>query len=195
MRQKDESKIEAIYQATLRLVLERGVAGITMCDISKEASLGTGTLYIYFKNKEELIKALFAECREESVKHYFRNSDAALEIREQIKRIFVNIIRYKTTHFQVSVFMEQSHHSPFVCTNDLNKKEKALQPLFQLVRTGMTNKLIRDMDAQVVISFLFGIINEWVKKAYFSGRKITPAQIDELFTMFWNGIRSFETAA
>ena len=79
MRCKDESKVDAIYKATLTLVKDRGLAGITMCDISKEASIATGTLYIYFKNKDELIKALFTECRIKSAHCYFEGIDEQLK--------------------------------------------------------------------------------------------------------------------
>ena len=47
MRVKDESKIDAIFNATLALVKDRGLAGITMSDISKAASIATGPCYIF----------------------------------------------------------------------------------------------------------------------------------------------------
>ncbi|MBS1565823.1 MAG: helix-turn-helix transcriptional regulator, partial [Bacteroidetes bacterium] len=55
MKPKDDTKIEQIFAATLRLVEEIGVAGITMRQIAREAGMATGTLYIYFKDKESLI--------------------------------------------------------------------------------------------------------------------------------------------
>src|SRR5215217_9468150 len=94
MRLKDESIIDAIFDATLTLVKERGLAGITMCDISKEASIATGTLYIYFKNKDELIRALFTECRQKSGRYYFEGLDASLSFEERMKKMFRNIIYF-----------------------------------------------------------------------------------------------------
>jgi hypothetical protein len=44
------------------------VAGVTMGEIAREAGMATGTLYIYFKNKEELINYLFFDCRREALK-------------------------------------------------------------------------------------------------------------------------------
>ena len=58
MKPRDDKKVEQIYKATLLLVTEKGLAGITMSEIAKEAGLATGTLYIYFKNKDELVNAL-----------------------------------------------------------------------------------------------------------------------------------------
>src|SRR5947208_16376605 len=109
MRVRDETKINSIYKATLQLVKERGLAGITMSDISKAASIATGTLYIYFKNKDELIKALFAECREQSAKEYFAGVAGEAPFEERMKTLFTNIVRYKMKHFEVSAFLEQSY--------------------------------------------------------------------------------------
>jgi AcrR family transcriptional regulator len=188
VRVKDESKVNAIFEATLSLVKDKGLAGITMSDISREASIATGTLYIYFKNKNELIKALFAECRLASAEQYFAGIDPQASYEERMRKLFGNIIRYKMMRFEVSAFLEQTYHSPFLCITDIKKKQKALQPLFDMVRQGVKEKRIKDVDEGLIISYLFGIINEIVKKSYFSNKKLTQESIDRLYGMFWDGI-------
>jgi AcrR family transcriptional regulator len=189
VRCKDESKVHAIYKATLALVKERGLAGITMGDISKEASIATGTLYIYFRNKDELIRALFTECRQKSACYYFEGVDTPLPFEERMKKLFRNIICFKMKNFEISAFLEQSYHSPYVHITDLKKKQKALFPLLELIQEGIDNKKIKDTDIELIVSYLFGITNEMVKKAYFSNKKITDAVINEVYEMFWNGIK------
>ena len=189
VRTKDETKIAAIYKATLSLVKERGLAGITMGDISKEASIATGTLYIYFKNKDELIKALFSECREKSAREYFAGIEQDASFDEKLQKVFTNIVHYKSKHFDVSAFLEQSYHSPFVCMTDLKKKQKALNPLFALIEEGIEKKKIKNVEADLVLTYLFGIINEMVKKAYFSNKKLSPEVIGQVYGMFRDGIR------
>ena len=189
MRCKDESKVHAIYKATLSLVKERGLAGITMGDISKEASIATGTLYIYFKNKDELIRALFTECREKSAHYYFEGMEPSLSFEERMKKMFRNIIHFKTSHFEISAFLEQTSHSPYIHITDLKKRQKAMQPLFDLIGEGMENRKIKKMDTDLVVSYLSGIVNELVKRAYFANKKLTDAVVDEVYEMFWDGIK------
>jgi AcrR family transcriptional regulator len=189
VRCKDDSKVEAIYKATLSLVKDRGVAGITMCDISKEASIATGTLYIYFKNKDELIRALFTECRKKSARYYFDGIDAELSFEKRMKKLFRNIICFKINHFEVSAFLEQSYHSPYVNAIDLKKKQKAMSPLFDLIKEGIEIKKIKNTEVNLVVSYLFGIVNEMVKRAYFSNKKLTDTTIEEVYAMFWDGIK------
>ena len=43
-RPKDETKIEAIFEATLKLVQKSGFNGLKMADVAKAAGMATGTL-------------------------------------------------------------------------------------------------------------------------------------------------------
>ena len=189
MRCKDESKVDAIYKATLTLVKDRGLAGITMCDISKEASIATGTLYIYFKNKDELIKALFAECRIKSARYYFEGIDEEPTFEQKMLKLFRNIVCYKMRHFDVSAFLEQSYHSPYVGVIDLKKKQKTMAPLHTMIKEGIETKKIKKIETRLLVSYLFGIVNEIVKRAYFSNKKLTDTDINEVYAMFWDGIK------
>lgn len=53
-----ERRRQQIMVAAKRVFSEKGFTKTTMEDISKEAELSTGTLYLYFKNKEELFASL-----------------------------------------------------------------------------------------------------------------------------------------
>src|SRR5438445_7730743 len=55
MRLKDEQKIDLVFTSTLTLVGQVGLVGLTMPLIAKQSGVAIGTLYIYFKNKDDLI--------------------------------------------------------------------------------------------------------------------------------------------
>ena len=62
MRRKDERKVEAISKATQKIVCERGLDHASIGDIAKEANVSPATIYLYFKNKPDLLsKVFFAE--------------------------------------------------------------------------------------------------------------------------------------
>jgi AcrR family transcriptional regulator len=50
-----------LTDAALQLILERGYDAITIQDITERADLGRGTFYIHFKDKEEVVWAMFRE--------------------------------------------------------------------------------------------------------------------------------------
>ncbi len=56
-REKDKRR-NRIIGAAEKVLFAKGYQAATMDDVATEAELGKGTLYLYFKNKEELIIAL-----------------------------------------------------------------------------------------------------------------------------------------
>lgn len=58
-REKDYSKIDKIFEATLRIVYEKGFAGIKLTDVARLSGIAIGTIYLYFKDKDDLISQLY----------------------------------------------------------------------------------------------------------------------------------------
>ena len=53
-----ERRRQQIIAASKRVFVSKGVSKATIKDIAEEAELSPGTLYIYFKNKDELYSSL-----------------------------------------------------------------------------------------------------------------------------------------
>jgi hypothetical protein len=63
-----------------------------------------------------------------------------------------------------------------------------MEPLHALIKEGIETKKIKNIETRLLVSYLFGIVNEIVKRAYFSNKKLTDADIEEVYAMFWDGI-------
>jgi AcrR family transcriptional regulator len=57
-RREREQRTSDILSAAEKLFLAKGYDGTTMDDIARAAELGKGTLYLYFRNKEEAFAAI-----------------------------------------------------------------------------------------------------------------------------------------
>ena len=57
-------KKQNILDASLKLFVERGFHGTSTAEIAKKAGVATGTLFHYFKTKEELINSLYFHSKE-----------------------------------------------------------------------------------------------------------------------------------
>ena len=53
-----EARREQILRAAAKLFSEKGFEAATMAQIARQAELAPGTLYLYFKSKDELYFAL-----------------------------------------------------------------------------------------------------------------------------------------
>ena len=58
---RPEDRASEIARAALDLFVTRGFAATKLEDVAKAASVSTGLPYLYFKNKEELFKAVITE--------------------------------------------------------------------------------------------------------------------------------------
>ncbi len=57
MQRLDEAKREAILNAAKRRLNQYGVKKTTMQEIAEDVGIAVGTLYLYFKNKNEILIA------------------------------------------------------------------------------------------------------------------------------------------
>ncbi|MBN1617532.1 MAG: helix-turn-helix transcriptional regulator [Spirochaetales bacterium] len=56
-----ESRRKLILDSARDLILEHGVEAVSMVDIAHECELSKATLYLYFRNKESLLEAIYEE--------------------------------------------------------------------------------------------------------------------------------------
>lgn len=59
MREKDPTKKKRILEVAVELFAQKGYYNTTIKDISKKAHVGDGTVYIYFKTKQKILKSIF----------------------------------------------------------------------------------------------------------------------------------------
>lgn len=189
MKIKDEKKIPLIYKATLSKVAENGLAGTKMSEIAKEAGLATGTLYIYFKNKEELINALFLECRKVAAITYFEGYVPGQDFKKSFRKIWTNMSWYKLRNARETIFIEQCYHSPFITQTTRDFIRQLFEPLYDLLERGKKEGVIKDVDTSLLISYVVGISNEAVKNAHYKGLDINPDLIETLFVLCWDGLK------
>lgn len=61
MRTRDSHKEEIVKQKAIALLVEKGIEGFSMNRLAKESNISVATLYIYYSDKEELIKKIGVE--------------------------------------------------------------------------------------------------------------------------------------
>jgi AcrR family transcriptional regulator len=54
-----EYRIQSIQEATMRVIARKGMAAATMQEIAEEAGVAKGTIYLYFRDREELVEKTF----------------------------------------------------------------------------------------------------------------------------------------
>ena len=188
-RPRDENKIEVIYEATLKLVLETGFNGLKMADVARAAKLATGTLYIYFKNKEVLINELYFHLKKNKTLKMLEVFDATDPFLIVFKKLWMNYLNISLAEPERMKFIEQYTHTSYLTKKTIQQSDQLLKPLEDFLSSGITLGLIKKLPVQLLLSQLMGPINESVELHYNQTLKITSRLKEELFEMAWNSIK------
>jgi AcrR family transcriptional regulator len=188
VKPRDEKKIQLIYAATLQLVKDYGLSGITMSMIAKQAKLATGTVYLYFKNKEELIVKLFDVCISNYITGYFAGVDLRNDFHINFRIVWMNLASFNIKYFDQVIFLEQCFHSPFIPEEIRVFSKQKFKPWYNLLDKAKKDKLVKNLDTVLLITYVRGTIREMVKQANYSGKKLTRAVLNKMFSMCWSGI-------
>jgi AcrR family transcriptional regulator len=69
-------RVQSIQDAAMRVISRKGMAAATMAEIADEAGVAKGTIYLYFRDRDELVEKTF----ESAMTQLHARVDAALEL-------------------------------------------------------------------------------------------------------------------
>lgn len=147
-------KQEAILATALRLFVERGFFGTPTSLISKEAGVATGTLFFYFKSKEELIDTLYLRVKAEAAAAMCQGLDDEPDTASRLRRLWRNAVMWGVKNPEKMQFMEQFAHSPFVSTNAQQEGMSRFAFMEDLVRNGVNEGILRNIDRQLLFCMM-----------------------------------------
>ena len=96
----DPAKRKQIIDGARRVFMNMGFDAASMNDITREAGVSKGTIYVYFANKEELFEAMVEEERSTIFKNLYESLDRTDDLRHTLERFGV-ALSYKITSAKV----------------------------------------------------------------------------------------------
>ncbi len=157
-----------ILNASLELFSEKGFHNVSMQEIAVKAEFGTGTLYNFFKNKEELYVALMLE---QADKFQAALRSALKEGRDEYEMI-INFIRVKGEVFManekvIRLFLAETQGASFNIKTGLDdeirrKYDECLQELTSVFHKGIEKKIFKKLDPLYLANSLDSVINSFL---------------------------------
>lgn len=105
-------KENAILEATLSLIAERGFHNTPMSMIAKQASVSAGIVYHYFDNKDALIHELYKDIKRRYAEALLQ-VDATVGWAVYFEHVWLNAFTFYVSHPAETRFLEQYENSPF----------------------------------------------------------------------------------
>ena len=186
---KDFDKKEAIFQAMLELITKHGFHSSPMSEVAKQANVAAGTIYHYFKSKDELICALYMKLREKFVENLFKTDDSTRPFKDRFRQFYLQMIQEAIKNPKEFYFLEQFSNSPFV-TNIPKANLQALdQPMYDFLRKAIFTQALRDIPPKILVAFVIGSANSIIKLQLSGEFKMTSSDLELAFFACWDGIR------
>lgn len=87
-------KFEMIRRAARELFKEKGYEATTTREIAERAGIGTGTLFLYARDKQDLLVMVYLESIEKLIEESFGNLPAGKPLLERLTAIFEPFFRF-----------------------------------------------------------------------------------------------------
>ena len=103
----------AIRRALCKLVARNGFHGASMSAVAQEAGVATGTAYVHYESKEDLVYATYLEIKRDLGDAVLDQLDLDPAPRERYRRLWTGIYRYLQGEPERARFLTQLEESPF----------------------------------------------------------------------------------
>ena len=189
MRYKDEAKQDAIIKATVKLVNEIGFAATSISKIAKEADVSAATIYIYYKNKEDLLVSTYVDIKKRMSEAMLKSFDESLPIRDIFKILWDNAFHFISENPSGFQYTEQFSNSPYSSLVDREEVDKHFKPMAQVVQRGIQEKIIKDVPLEILTIFLFYPILILSTTCLNKKAECDEKSINTVFKMAWDAIK------
>jgi AcrR family transcriptional regulator len=188
-RPRDEQKIQLIGEACMRLVLQNGFNSLRMSEVAKEAGIATGTLYIYFPDKQTLLIEVFRRTKAQLADALFSFNAEGHDFYQIFRNWWFNYSRYALQFPDRILFVEQFLHSGFIPQSVIDETDQLFIPLDAFLIHARESGLLIQLDTQLIKAQLMGPMNELIK--LFNKRQdlLTENTIELIFHMAWNSVQ------
>ncbi len=185
-------KYHLILEAAVKVFARQGFYQSTVAQIAKEAGVADGTIYLYFKNKDDILVQFFS----------YRTRQVFDRFRAEVKKAnnsldkLRNLIRRHLTEFQrdrdmAVVYQVETHQNSRLAESQIREMSVMYQDLVsEIVELGQQEGNIRkDLYVGLVKRFILGAVDEVINTWLHSEKEYDLVSMaDPLVDLFVRGI-------
>jgi TetR/AcrR family transcriptional regulator, fatty acid metabolism regulator protein len=191
------AKRQSIVQAAIEVFSKNGFKGSNISEIAQKANVAEGTIYQYFKNKEDL----FFSIPIEKTKEFTRELDLHLQGIIGADNKIRKFIWYYLYFFKMNpgygriLMLEMRVSKSFTETETYNFLKKSTSRILEVIEEGQEEKVIRKdtnryLHRQLILGVLEHIVTRWLLKG---GKYDLMEQYGEVTQLVFHGICGSQT--
>jgi AcrR family transcriptional regulator len=154
----DEMMKEAIFEATVVVLAEHGVEGMTMDRVALAANVAKGSVYNYFRSKKDLLQFVYTK----TIEPVFRDLKEAVAMdRPAVEKLSMHvrqIIEHVAKHAEIFrlLFRDDTAHG-LLQSSERSTREMGCRLLAEVFRQGIAEGAFRPGDPLMLARMFLGL--------------------------------------
>ena len=178
-----------ILRATLELLACCGFHGFSMKQLAERAGVAAGTLYIYFKDREELIRQLHQEIIQVFAHHVLAEHNPKAPLQLQYEQICRQFWKFCRDNPNILVSKGQFDHLPPDVLRDHHETAwQAFQPLTDLFDTCRSAGLLKPFGNEILATLGIDLFLSVARKYHQGVITVDEAELDAIVRASWDAI-------
>jgi AcrR family transcriptional regulator len=187
-RPKSEDKRNAILDAATRVFAERGLTAAPTSEISKEAGVAEGTLFTYFKTKDDLMNALYREIKLELADAMMSGFPRKKSVRTRLQHVWDGYVNWGVTNPEQRKVLAQLLVSGMLSQESIEAGSAPFVEMQNMIRNAMGHHILRADLPTELISKVMGALAEATMDLIVSKPATAKKYRDGGFEIYWAGI-------
>lgn len=162
MRTRNEEKVELVKQKAMEMVVSDGLEGFSVNKLAKACGISVATLYIYYKDKDDLITQIANEEAERMNEIVLKDFDPELPFSEGLRMQWKNRSKHMMEHPVNMQFFEQlrtsTYHHKTTSATMSRFKDVMGKFMSNAVARGEINKMPVEVYWSVAFSPLYALL-------------------------------------
>jgi TetR/AcrR family transcriptional regulator, fatty acid metabolism regulator protein len=189
---KKKLRKQQIMQAAIDVFGKSSYEKANISEIARTAGIAEGTIYQYFKNKQDLFFSIGLERTKEFCKEIDAHLEGVTDTRDKIRKLVWYYLYYFKTNpdYVRSLMLEMRVNRDFVKSKSYKSFKAFSKQVFQILKDGQEEGVIRkDMDVYLALQLLLGILEHIVTRWLLKGEKYDLlAQYEQVAELVLGGI-------
>jgi len=187
-RPKSEDKRNAILDAATRVFAECGLTAAPTSEISKEAGVAEGTLFTYFKTKDDLMNALYREIKLELADAMMSGFPRKKSVRTRLQHVWDGYVNWGVTNSEQRKVLAQLLVSGVLSKESIEAGSAPFVEMQNMIRNAMGQHILRADLPTELISKVMGALAEATMDLMVSKPAMAKKYRDGGFEIYWAGI-------
>ena len=184
---KVKQKHSDIIRAAIKVFAKKGFHDTKVSDIAKAAKIGDGTVYLYFKNKDEILISCLDELIDSLLNYIFIEVDKVEDSLEKIHKfieIHIDFLHTHPNHARLLMIELRQSSEFYHKYPNFSPMKRYLSYLTNLCSKAIEYERLRMIDPEILTTMIFGtmdfVLMRWLLDDYSNDLNEVKAQMADI---------------